>query len=67
MELNEKNKRYIDSLSYQSLLGLWRFAPAGDPWFTTETGEYWGKRMAELRNQPGGQERHIAASKDLGW
>jgi hypothetical protein len=67
MDLTIKNKAAIDTMSYETLLGRWRFAPAGDPWFQGETGEYWGKRMKELREQPGGQERHVAASKSIGW
>ena len=67
MDLTKANKEHIDSLSYSQLLSQWRFAPAGDPWFQGETGEYWGKRMSELRSQPDGQERHASASKALGW
>ena len=64
MELNEKNKAYIDRLSYGQLLSRWRFAPIGDPWFQGETGKYWAKRMQELREQ--GAD-HVAASKAIGW
>ncbi len=67
MKLTEEHKESIDSLAYESLLSKWRFAPVGDPWFQDETGEYWRKRMHELRSMPGGQERHVAASKNLGW
>lgn len=67
MQLTDENKKHIDSLSLESLLSHWRFAPVGDPWFQGETGDYWGKRMRELRKQPGGNERHVAASKSLGW
>jgi hypothetical protein len=64
MELTEKNKAHIDSLSYEDLLSHWRFATAGDPWFRGETGQYWSKRMAELKAQ--GAD-HVSASKRLGW
>jgi hypothetical protein len=64
MELTEKNKEHIDSLSYEGLLSRWRFASAGDPWFQGETGKYWGKRMAELREA--GAD-HVGASKRIGW
>lgn len=67
MDLTPENKTRIDGMSYEALLRHWRFAPSGDPWFQGETGEYWGKRMAELRNQPGGQEGHVTASKRIGW
>ena len=67
MKLTEENKKHIDSLSYQQLLSHWRHAPAGDPWFTDETGAYWGERMAQLKAEPGGDGRHVAASKAIGW
>jgi hypothetical protein len=67
MELTNKNKEYIDSLSYEALLSKWRFAPVGDKWFQGETGKYWGERMFELRTQLGGNDRHVSASKTIGW
>lgn len=67
MDLSPELKADIDSRSYSSLLNEWRFAPSGSPMFQGESGEYFGKRMAELRAQPGGQDRHVAASKQIGW
>ena len=67
MDLTPENKKHIDEMSYEGLLGHWRFAPVGDPWFQGETGQYWKDRMRELRQQPGGQERHVSASKTIGW
>ena len=67
MKLTDEKKSEIDAMSYEQLLRGWRFSPCGDPMFEGETGEYWGKRMKELRAQPGGQERHVAASKAIGW
>lgn len=67
MKLTEENKKHIDTLSYEWLLSDWRNAPAGSPWFQGETGKYWGERMAELRAQSGGDGRHVAASKRIGW
>ncbi|MBU2346602.1 MAG: hypothetical protein KJ888_20625 [Gammaproteobacteria bacterium] len=67
MDLTEETKKHIDSLSYTQLLSKWRFAPVGDPWFQGETGDYWSKRMSELRNQPDGNDTHVSASKSLGW
>ncbi len=65
MELTTENKKYIDSLSYESLLSHWRGAPSGDKWFEGETGTYWGKRMGELKDEdPDGAVR---ASKNIGW
>lgn len=62
MDLTPENKKVIDDMSYEGLLRQWRFAPAGDPWFQGETGQYWGKRMAELRDTVD----HVAISKKLG-
>ena len=67
MDMNDRNKNHIDALSYEQLLSRWRFAACGDPWFQGETGDYWRQRMIDLRAQPGGCERHVAASKNLGW
>ena len=67
MELTKVNKEYIDSLSYESLLSRWRFAPSGDKWFADETGNYWGERMEELRSKPNGDAEHACASKSIGW
>lgn len=66
MELTEANKKHIDSMSYEGLLSEWRNAPIGSPWFQGETGQYWSKRMSELRAQPGGQDKHVSASKNIG-
>jgi hypothetical protein len=67
MKLTPENKAKIDAMSYYSLLDCWRNSPVGDLWFQDETGDYWGKRMKELRSQPGGQELHVAASKAIGF
>lgn len=71
MTLTLENKAYIDSLSYESLLSRWHFAPVGDKWFQDDlsgkpqTGTYWGERMAELRSQ--NHEEAVRASKSVGW
>lgn len=65
--MTQEQKAWIDNASYTTLLERWRFAPAGDPLFQGQTGEYYKQRMAELRNQPGGNEQHVAASKTIGW
>ena len=64
MDLTPENKKHIDSMDYEGLLRKWRFAPCGDPWFQGETGDYWGQRMAELREQ--GVDT-VGASKRVGW
>jgi len=65
MDLTEDNKNHIDSLSHYQLLSKWRFAPTGDPWFQGETGDYWGKRMAQLRDENPAQA--VRNSKDLSF
>lgn len=67
MELTEKVRAAIDAKTYEQLLSGWRFAPVGDRWFEGESGDYWAKRMAQLRTQENGNERHVAASKSIGW
>jgi hypothetical protein len=65
MDLTEVNKMHIDSLTHYELLEKWRFSPSGDPWFKGETGKYWGKRMADLRDAFPAQV--VADSKAIGW
>lgn len=64
MDLTEERKKHIDSLDYEGLLRSWRFAPVGDPWFQGETGDYWKKRMKDLRDAGA---NHVGASKSIGW
>ena len=64
MKLTPENKAYIDSLSYMSLLDRWRHAPSGDAWFQDETGDYWSRRMSELK-EAGADP--VGASKAVGW
>jgi hypothetical protein len=66
MKLTDDVKAQIDALDYFHLLKGWRYAPAGDPMFQDESGDYWGERMRHFRTQPGGQEIAVAASKRLG-
>ena len=61
MDLTEENKAIIDGKSYRDLLAGWRYGKAGDPWFQGETGDYWGKRMKELRSTVD----HVAISKEV--
>lgn len=63
MDLTTANKQHIDSLTHFQLLRHWRYAPAGDPWFQGETGQYWRKRMTELREKDPAQA--VANSKAL--
>ncbi len=66
MNLTTELKAQIDKFDYFSLLERWRYAPAGDPIFQGESGNYWRNRMEYLKSQPGGIENAIAASKRLG-
>lgn len=59
-------KEWIDNASYEELLGKWRFAPAGDPFFVGEMGEYYARKMDEKRAEVGEKE-HVRVSKALGW
>lgn len=65
MDLTPENKATIDGHDIIALLRHWRFAKAGDPWFQGETGDYWAKRMAELRTKD--PEAYTSASKRIGW
>ena len=64
MELTPKNKKIIDSKSYEELLSGWRFTVSGDLWFQGATGDYWSTRMAEFREK--GVD-HVGASKAIGF
>lgn len=65
MTLTPENKARIDEMSYATLLSHWRHGASGDPWFEGETGEYWGLRLSELRDQD--PAAAVAASKAVGW
>lgn len=62
MDLTPENKEIIDNMDYEQLLRQWRFSPSGDPWIQGETGEYWSKRMKELKGPD-----HTSISKKIGW
>lgn len=51
----------IDLMSQEEMCRRWRFAPAGDPMFQGEVGEYFKKRLEEK----GGFTPEI--SKRIGW
>lgn len=67
MELTEELKKKIDAMSYYDMLERVRYAPAGDELFQGEAGTYLLGRMKKMRSEPGGQERHVQASKAIGW
>jgi len=59
--IDPKLKEKIDAMSQEELCHKWRFAPAGDPMFQGEAGDYFKKRLGEL----GGMTPEI--SKKIGW
>ena len=65
MILTKQNKAIIDAKTYEELLMGVRFAPIGDVWFQDETGDYWLKRMGEMRAKD--NDMHVRASKNIGW
>lgn len=62
----EEMIKWIDKATYQQLLGHWRFAEAGDPFFMGEVGDYYKKRLSEKRDEVGHEEA-VRVSKTLGW
>lgn len=67
MKLTDEVKSEIDGMTYQRMLAKWRFAAIGHPMFQGESGDYFAKRMNELRAQPGGDSEHVRSSKAIGW
>ena len=65
MDLTPSNKQVIDSKTHYQLLQKWRFSGTGNAWLQGGTGEYWGKRMAELKAKD--PAAAVRDSKDLGW
>ena len=59
-------RTWLDNASYEELLAKWRNAPAGDPFFRGELGEYYRKVMNRKRAEVGNGE-HVRASKAIGW
>ena len=59
-DADRKTRARIDAMTRTEMASLWWFAPAGDPLFAGETGEYFQKRFKEL----GGFSPQI--SKDIG-
>ena len=59
--MNDEIKKQIDNMSQEEMAKKWRFAPAGDPMFQGEVGNYFTKRFNEL----GGFTSAI--SKKIGW
>ena len=62
----QQMKQWIDNASYSQLLGKWRFAPSGDPFFQGKMGDYYADVMFKKRKEVG-EDVHVAASKNIGW
>jgi len=55
---------WIDAASYEDLLRMWRFAPAGDPLFKGEVGAHFAEVMTKRRAET--PDNGVSASKRLG-
>lgn len=64
--MNDEAKQMIDQMSYMELLQRWRFSPVGNELFQGEAGEYFAKRMSQLKAEVGPAEA-VSASKAVGW
>lgn len=63
--MNRQEKEAIDNLTVEQLLRQHRFAPAGDPRYQGEEGDYRVARLAKLRSAD--PAAYTAASKNIGW
>lgn len=63
--MTPEQKHWIDNASYEQLLRKWRFAPAGDPWFQGDVGDYYAKAIATKRDAD--EDGAVQASKNIGW
>jgi hypothetical protein len=64
--IDESTKKMIDSMNYEHMLRLWRFASMGDPLFQGETGKYFAEVMKKRRSEISNSEQ-VRASKTIGW
>jgi hypothetical protein len=62
----QEMRDWIDQASYEELLRKWRFAPAGDPFFRGEIGDYYSKIMHARREEISAEDC-ARASKRIGW
>jgi len=66
MAMTEKQKERIDSMDFETMLGLWRFAKDGDPMFQGGTGIYFKEEMGRKDHAlPPGE--HARISKKIAW
>ena len=62
---NDKMREWIEAASYEDLLRRWRFAPAGDPFFSGNAGNYFAEHLIKKRDLTG--DLGVSASKRVGW
>ena len=60
----EEMKAWIDEATIEQLLEKWRFAPAGDPMFKGEIGDYYDQVMTARRAAD--PAAYVQASKAIG-
>ena len=65
MNLTPERKAEIDGMNVYTLLYGVRFSRIGDPKMQGEAGEYWRKRLGELRDKD--PDAYVSASKTMGW
>jgi hypothetical protein len=65
--MTDEMKEYIDGMSYEKMLFMWRRAPAGDPLFCSagKAAAYFAKVMEEKKQLD--PAAAVAASKSIGW
>lgn len=56
----------IDSMSYEEMLRLWRYAEVGHPLFAGEVGGYFGDKMWEKKAKVSLKDRSMI-SKKIDW
>ena len=63
--MTDTEKAAMDAMTYEDMLRVWRFAPAGDRRFQGERGRYFADRMAQMRAAEA--DNGVGVSKKLGW
>jgi hypothetical protein len=67
MDLTPDVQKQIDGMDHYQVLESIRFLPVGHPLMAGASGDYLFLRMIKLKSEPGGEARHVAASKAIGW
>lgn len=64
--MTNEDKRWIDDATCYELLKRWRHAPIGDPILQEDTGEYYKRKLGEMRERIG-DVQWSRLSKTVGW